>query len=537
MDRVERMNPAAGFSLWTRARIRQPDRTPAMRLEPLEGRVLLAASPSIHLVNPSSAADVGTFVAKGMLTIGGSLIQGISARSGAAIIAGGGTIKVADSASPTNPAAGSGTTGATATNSAPAAGGTGATTANPPANTTGNATGTAGNPTNTAGNATNSEGNTTNSGGNATYTAGNATKTTSLATATNVASGSSSGNTGGGLPVVIGQLTLVNGTAATNPAPSGGSTAGPAPFPAIRETIAASAAPARFPTISETIGANVNGLLGAAAGAKAADGIAILSATIVALNNGTGPGAKAGDLAASAGSSVSASLSLIGTSGSTGLFNGQNGYPGLNNINSQSGSPAVAANLSAIAAAANIGNPAPNSIFVDPDQVLGKPQTITLDPFAGTRELPASTVLDSDDAPAPAGSADRAGGKVDTEFDFNFNFDVAVLPDDQAVPAPVTESTMLSASVATGPRDGLAETGLLTTSGSFVSIDPAQGGNARCSVSVQVVMTSMLATYSANLAFGGALSKARTMSWAARHWPATRRWNGAARPSAKLRSR
>ena len=117
-------------------------------------------------------------------------------------------------------------------------------------------------------------------------------------------------------------------------------------------------------------------------------GTSTVSTTIVAQNTqDTSLLANASDLVAT----VSASSSLIGKSGSASLFNnGQNGLPG------------GLASLSTIASTATIANPAPNSIFLEPDQVLSKPDTITFDPFPGLRELPGSNVPDAVGVPAPA---------------------------------------------------------------------------------------------------------------------------------------
>jgi hypothetical protein len=334
MDRIERIKPAAGFPHSSHARIHGRGRAPSLRLEWLEGRVMLSGSPSIHVAVGSLQ---GTFVAAGILTIGGSLFQGNSAQAGGAIVSGGGTVKVADPASPSNSALSDG--GAVGTTSSPV----------------------------------------TNSAGNSTNTPGNATTTSSL----------------------------------------------------------------------------------------------------------------------------------IGTSGSGSFINGQNGNPG------------GGTNLGTIA---SIANPAPNSIFVEPDQAFSKPETITFDPLPGTRELPDSTVPDAVGVAAPAEATGKAGGEVDIDFD------VEVLPMDQAFSAPFTEPMLMSVSAATGSSADIAEFVLVTTSGSVSPTDPAHGGNARSRVDKLVIMTSVLATYSVNLAFGGAISNFGTMSWAARRWPATRRSNRGGAP-------
>jgi hypothetical protein len=266
------------------------------------------------------------------------------------------------------------------------------------------------------------------------------------------------------------------------------------------------AAPAPLPAIIETIAANFAGLQGAVAGATVSDSISILSATFFAQNTTEpSPVSKAGDVVAGAGGTVSVSSSLFGTSGGGSSINGQNGNPG------------GAANLSTIASIATIANPAPNSIFIEPHQAFGNPETITFDPLPGTRDLPGSTVPDAVRVPAPAQDTGKAGGEVDIDFD------VEALPMDQAVSAPFTEPMLTSVSAATGSGADVAEFALVTTIGSISPTDPAHGGNAKSSLGELVIMTSMLATYSANLAFGGAISNFGTMSWAARRWPATRR--------------
>jgi len=282
-------------------------------------------------------------------------------------------------------------------------------------------------------------------------------------------------------------LTLVNGTVATNPATSGGLTTAPVPLPPVIETFAGN-----FASLEDGV-----------AGAKVADTIPTPSAIIVAQNTKeTSPVPKAADLVASAGDSASASSVLVGTSGGGGLIHGQNVNPGS------------AGNLSTIAS--TIANPAPNSIFLVPDQLSSKPETNSFDPLPGTRELPGSSGTDAVGVPAPAEATGKAGGEVDSDFD------VAVFPIDQAVSAPSTDPTVVSVSAATGSDVDLAEIRLVTTCGFASPMDLAHGGSAKCSMGELVIMTSMLATYSANLAFGGAILNYGTMSWAARRWPATR---------------
>ena len=154
MDCIERMG-YGGFQHWSRARLRERGRTPGLRLEWLEGRVMLSGSPSLQ----------GTFVAAGILTIGGSLFQDNSGQGGGAILSGGGTVKLPDFATPSIPALSAGGEVGTTTSSA-----------------------------------TSSAGNATSTAGNAASTAGNATTTSSPGTTTNAASGSSSSSTAGESP-------------------------------------------------------------------------------------------------------------------------------------------------------------------------------------------------------------------------------------------------------------------------------------------------------------------------------------------------
>jgi hypothetical protein len=317
----------------------------------------------------------------------------------------------------------------------------------------------------------------------------------------NAASASSYSSIGGGIPVPAGQLTLIFGAFGRTSATSAGLAAAPAPLPAINETIAG----------------NFAGLQGAdaVAGANVSESISALSTTFFASN------AKEASPVANAGGSLSASSSLPGTTGSASLINGHSG-----------GNSGSWVNLSAIATA-NIANPAPNSIFLEPDQVFSQPETIAFNPFEGPRELPGSAVPEAIGVPAPAEATDNAAGEVD----IHFSFDVAVFPTDQPVSAPFTDPTVLSAGAATGSDIKAPKIGPVTTSDSISPIDTAHGSDPGNSVAKLVILSSMLATYSADLAFGGAISRYGTMSWAARRWPATRRSKGEDRPSPKLRLR
>jgi hypothetical protein len=287
-------------------------------------------------------------------------------------------------------------------------------------------------------------------------------------------------------------LTLAFGPVATNSAPSSGLTAGPAPFPAFNRTIAGSFA----------------GLEGAVAGAKAADGISTVSTALIAQNpKETSPVAKAADLVASPGGSATVSPSLIGTTVSGGLSSGLNGNPG------------VGANVSTIVAPATIANPAPNSIFLDPDQVFGKLETITVDPFPGSRPLPDSTLLDDVGVSAPAEGTGNAGGEGDIDFD------AEAFAVDQTVSVSFTDTTMIRDGAATGSATLAAEADAqVTTTDAVLPIDRTHGGIDESSAGELVVITTaMLATYSANLALGGATWNFGTTPWAARGWPTTRR--------------
>ena len=220
----------------------------------------------------------------------------------------------------------------------------------------------------------------------------------------NAASASSYGSTGGGIPVPAGQLTLVFAAFGMSSATSAGGTAAPAPLPAVNETIAG----------------NFAGLQGTGAVANDSDSISALSTAVFASN------AKEASPVANAGGSLSASSSLPGTTGSANLINGGNSGGG--------------ANLTAIATA-TIANPAPNSIFLEPDQVSSQPEMITLNPFEGTRDLPGSTLPDAVGVPAPAEATDNAAGEVDIDF----SFDVAIFPTDHPLTTPFTEPTVMSA--------------------------------------------------------------------------------------------
>jgi hypothetical protein len=205
----------------------------------------------------------------------------------------------------------------------------------------------------------------------------------------------------------------------------------------------------------------------------------------------------------------------MGTVGSGGLVNVQNG------------NPVSGGNLGTGAATANIANPAPNSVFVDPDHVFGKLDTITLDAVGVTGALPGSSVSDTEDVPTPAEAAGKGAGNVDIDFEVR----VQVIRIDEGVPVPSMDPVIMTASDATGAYLGLAETGILFTSDSALPLDPAAANDAQTDAAAAVIMTSMLATYSANLALGGAVSKYGTTPWAARQWPPNRRSIGSARSS------
>ncbi len=234
MDRIERITRSRLFPNLSRATNHQRGRTSELRPDWLEGRLMLSGSPSIHVMNLTHVADIGTpgasiaaistigslegtFVASGIVTIGGPLLPGNPAQAGGAIWSGGGPVNGSDSASSSNSATGSGAAGTVASNSASSAGGAVSTSPSP---------------------ATNPAGNATSAASNATNTPGNATTTANPGTTTNTASGSSSGSTAGGIPVVTGQLTLVYGTLATNSATIGGLTTAPAPVPAFMDRFA-----------------------------------------------------------------------------------------------------------------------------------------------------------------------------------------------------------------------------------------------------------------------------------------------------------
>jgi hypothetical protein len=554
MDRIKRMDRNPNSLQPSRARVRRRSRTPGLRLEWLEGRVVLSVLPPFHIMIPMSGGDIGTgnpgalphvpglanrdtnpaqsvieadpaalaprplstialkatlnpgnaagpavieppvasapatsgvaslqgvFVSGGVLTIGSPSFPGNSSQGGALIPSGGGAVDGSDSGSRSGSATGSGTVGGSASNSAPSAGGAVATTSSAA----------------------------TNSAASATNTAGNATSTANLGTTVNAAPWSSPGGTGGGIPVAAGQLTLFNGSGAANLATSGALAGATVPPPAMIETITG----------------NLAGLQEAVAGAVVSDSTATVSTTVLALNpKGTSPVTVFGDLGAGAGGPASAASNVIGTSASSGLIQAQNRDPGRGAILS-----AVAVNTPPSAA-----NPAPHSTFLDPDPdpQRGNPQTIPPDPFSGMSESPDSSVPDAVDVPAPAETSGKALGGMDIDFD------IEGFPEDQAVAARFTDSTMISKSALTGSGMDAAETPRVTTSRSVLPIHPVQDSDARASAGELVVMSSILASHCANLAFGSAISNSGTISWAARHWPATRRSKEAERPSPKLRS-
>ncbi len=195
---------------------------------------------------------------------------------------------------------------------------------------------------------------------------------------------------------------------------------------------------------------------------------------------------------------MSASASLIGTSGSGSPIMGQTGNPG------------DGANLSTVAGTAAIANSAPSSTSLGPGQDVSKPEMFAFDPFAGTRELPGSTVSDAVGVPAPAEAEEKAGG--DAVFDLHRE----VFLTDQAESASFTAPTVMSASAASASDVDIAQRAPLTATDSVSPIDPARGDNFTRSVGELVIMTTILATHSANLAFGGTIPNARSKSWADR---------------------
>jgi hypothetical protein len=505
MDSIESIYRDPGFPHRTSATNRLRHRSSDLRLECLENRVVLSVSPTTQVAGALPVADVGAFVSGGMLTLAGSSIQVKSAQPGVAIISGG-PISVVDSALPSNSASGvavsasSGTTGgAVSTTANPTTSSAGYTT-----NSAGNLTTSAGNLTTSAGNVPTSAGNPTNSAGNPTSSPGNVTtsanKTTSAAipgTTTNSTLAPNAGYNGGGIPVATGVLTLVYGTAAYSPAASGGFTAAHPPVP---------------PPVNALVPGSFVDHAGALPGLNVSSSIlnSTVSATNVAPNpQSASPLAKAGDLVAVAVSSVSPSSTLMGTVGSGGLVYGQ------------SGNPAGGPNLSSSATPANIGNPAPNTVFLDPDALVSKPQIITPEQSPATVEFSRARVPDAIDVPAPAEATEKRGA------------DVELLPVDQGqgVPAAISNSMIIDS--AAGAGAGLAETGLLTI-GDSVLLDnlPADGGASSIgNVGEAIIVSSMLAPAIANLAFAGAISNHRTIS------SSTPPWKGVRRSSPMFRSR
>ena len=223
------------------------------------------------------------------------------------------------------------------------------------------------------------------------------------------------------------------------------------------------------------------------------DDISPAFTTIVSENTqGTGPIALPGTLLASAGGSLSVTSSLIATS--------------VSPITGQTGNTGDGASLSTTAIAIS----APSSILLGPGQDVSKPETIAFDPFAGTRELAGSDVSAAVAVPAPAEAAGKAGGLAVIDFEGD------VFLTNQAESASFAAPTVMSACAATDSDVDIAQTDPLTTTDSVSPIDPARAGHFTRGVGELLLMTTMLATHSGSLAFGGTVSNAGSKSWAAR---------------------
>jgi hypothetical protein len=233
--------------------------------------------------------------------------------------------------------------------------------------------------------------------------------------------------------------------------------------------------------------------------------ITTVSTTTVAPNPAAAsPVAKAGDLVAVAvaSTSVNASSNLMGTVGSGALVYGQ------------TGNPAGGANLSSIATPANIANPAPNTVFLDPDTLVSNPQTVATEQLPATIEYTTKTP-DAADVPAPAEATDKGGA------------DVELLPADQGAPTTFTNWTVIDG--ATGSGERLGEAGLLTIGDSIWTTSPPGDSSTVGNVGDAMIVSSMLAPALFNLAFAGAVSNHKTMSWTSPRRPVSPRWKGARR--------
>jgi hypothetical protein len=183
----------------------------------------------------------------------------------------------------------------------------------------------------------------------------------------------SAGSAGGGMLVSSGQLTLVNSTVALNKAPAGSGidvtsaiVLSKAPNGSGIEVTTNLLDPApELTAINDTIAANVASAGGTGGGLYLDGTSALLDNTIIAKNTiGTGPSATASDVVVDEGGSATGSYNLIGTGGSGGLIDGQDGNqvgvanPGLGSLAANggptqtiallAGSPAIDAGSNAI---------------------------------------------------------------------------------------------------------------------------------------------------------------------------------------------
>lgn len=325
---------------------------------------------------------------------------------------------------------------------------------------------------------------TTNNTNPATNATNATTSNTNPATTASSTSGSSGNNEGGGIPVATGQLTIVMTAVAGNSTQSVGVVAVQAPMPAIQEM---------FVTGFGISQAQAPGL-------ALSDSFAPVSSIVSSQNaRGTTAVAKAGDNLSASEGSLSALPSPIGTSGSGSVISGQNA------------NPAGPANLISAASAANIGNPAPNTVFLKTNDVSSDPPTRTAESLQDAIESPASITTEAIDAPTPA----DVHGEVPLEG--------AAVPADHSAPVPLSDAILIDG--ATGSSDDLAETfgATLTLSESVLASIAPDGASAAERVGETIVFCSMLAAVSANLVFGGADSHYRTIARAARRWPGTSR--------------
>jgi hypothetical protein len=556
MDGIERITRALDFRYSPAARNRERGRGSGLRLESLEGRVLLSGSPSIQVMSPMNVAETahgnagmvpdglglvrghpigavslvepanatlsatgqggGIYLAGGVVSIGATTLPNILVQPGDAVSNTGATGTATGSLFQGNSGTGSGSAGQGTGQSAQSSGSAGQGTGQS-AQSSGSAGQGTGQSAQSSGSAVTTTRSlpTTNNTNPATNSTNPTTNNTSPATTTNSASGSSSNNTRGGLPVVTGQLTLVGSTVAMQLPPSGGTTGAQTPLPGIHELVA------------NGVGITQAQAPVAAVGGATSDYFApVYTASASQVAKGTSTIAKAGDLVAVTGASLSPSSSLIGTSRVGALSSAQNG----NTVSPASLSISVSVNV-------NISNPAPNSVFLNPDWVSSQPRGVALGAYPDTSQFSLSDAPDALDARPPAEIPGKGSAVIEA------------LPADLGVTAPSTGPLIIhGATVSTGEaaivsagRTAIASTGgaspasggdlpeiaSLTRVDSVAMIDPTNRSGPVNHVCETIIFSGALAAFSANLAFGGAATNYRTIPWSNRPFSAARRAKGA----------